>query len=191
MALPPRLGLLWRAAAAQADAQAFARVASLLGLAASPAMRYADAHGGQHRTVELDAQGRLRGFLLGGTAASAGWLLDLLQTGAPAAAMGRLLLADAAQPPIAQPPRARQLCACHDVDEARACAALQAAPGDAKARITLVQGTLRCGTGCGSCLPALQSLARAAEVASDAAGDAAGAAPTPVVDQPAVALAVS
>jgi assimilatory nitrate reductase catalytic subunit len=167
-AAPPRVGLLWRAAAVAPDLPALARIEALLGLVQAPAMRYADTRGGQHRTVELDGQGRLRGFLLGGTAASAGWLLDLLQTGASAAALGRSLLADAAQPPIAQAPRARQLCACHDVDEARACAALQAAPGDAKARISVVQATLRCGTGCGSCLPALQTLARAAVAASPA-----------------------
>ena len=171
-AAPPRLGLLWRAAAAVPDVAALARIEALLGLARGPAMRYADARAGQHRVVELDGQGRLRGFLLGGTAASAGWLLDLLQTDAAAAPLGRLLLADAAQPPIAQARRARQLCACHDVDEARACAALKAVPGDAKARIAIVQATLRCGTGCGSCLPALQSLARSAVAASAAAGEA-------------------
>ena len=41
-----------------------------------------------------------------------------------------------------------------------------------KLRIAIVQATLRCGTGCGSCLPALQSLARSAVAASAAAGEA-------------------
>jgi assimilatory nitrate reductase catalytic subunit len=59
-------------------------------------------------------------------------------------------------------PRAPQVCNCFDVD---AAAIAQAAAGcapdlDDDARLAAVQAGLRCGTQCGSCLPAVKALVR-------------------------------
>ncbi len=79
----------------------------------------------------------------------------------PAAAYGRALLAARRQPPQPVAPRSRQVCACHDVSEERhrrpSCAPAQAMPAQ---RLQQLQAQLRCGTECGSCLPALKVLVR-------------------------------
>jgi assimilatory nitrate reductase catalytic subunit len=108
--------------------------------------------------MRLDADGTLRAFLLAGNAAAAGWVLDLLQQGLPAAALGRALLGGSARPPQAVPARSPQVCACHDVSQARIVETLAGCAGDADTRLRQLQGHLRCGTECGSCVPALKVL---------------------------------
>ena len=156
-----RVGLLFRAARAMAPADpatALAGLESALGLAEGPTLRYADARAGQQRAMRLDADGTLRAFLLAGSAAAAGWVLDLLQQGLPAAALGRALLGGSARPPQAVPVRSPQVCACHDVSQARIVETLAGCSGDADTRLRQLQAQLRCGTECGSCVPALKVL---------------------------------
>ena len=88
---------------------------------------------------------------------------SLLQQGQPAAAYGRALLAARRQPPQPVAPRSRQVCACHDVsEEAIVGPAARHAHGDAGQRLQQLQAQLRCGTECGSCLPALKAAGAAA-----------------------------
>ena len=61
-------------------------------------------------------------------------------------------------PPQPVPPRSPQVCACHDVSEARIAQTLQSCDGDAAQRLQQLQSRLRCGTECGSCLPTLKLL---------------------------------
>ena len=153
------LGLRFRAAlAAPADEALLAEVEAALGLTDGPVLRYADARKGQRRTLALDDDGALRAFMLAGDTAADAWVLPLLQQRQPAAAFGRALLAASRQPP--QPVRrgSPQVCACHDVSEARIVALLDAADGDDAQRLSALQRNLRCGTECGSCLPALKVL---------------------------------
>ena len=113
----------------------------------------------RNRAMRLHADGSLQSFMLAGDAAAQGWVLELLQQGLPAAAFGRALLAASHQPPQPVLPRSPQVCACHDVSESAIVLALAACEGDAAQRLQEVQRQLRCGTECGSCLPALKTLA--------------------------------
>jgi assimilatory nitrate reductase catalytic subunit len=106
----------------------------------------------------LHDDGTLQAFLLAGDAAAQGWVLELLQQDLPAAAFGRALLAASASPPQPVVPRGRQVCACHDVSEEAIFATLPVCEGDAAMQLTQLQARLRCGTECGSCLPALKTL---------------------------------
>ena len=154
-----RLGLRFRAALPAAAAETLIqRLQATLGLSGRPLLRYADRRSGQQRIIALAEDGTLDGFLLAGDIAADGWLLPLLQQCQPAAQLGRALLTAGAQPPQRLPPASRQVCACHDVSEARIQAALAEGRGDAAERLKGLQQNLRCGTDCGSCLPALRSL---------------------------------
>ncbi|MCE2660233.1 MAG: molybdopterin-dependent oxidoreductase [Rubrivivax sp.] len=160
------VGLLFRAALPAApDA---VRLSALLGpllatfgLDAPGVMRYADTRRAQQRCLRLDSQGRLQAFLLAGEARAQAWVLNALQQGAPAATLARALLADALQPPAGVAPRSPQVCACHDVSQARIVETLVRCSGEEPQRLAQLQQQLACGTGCGSCLPALRALARA------------------------------
>ena len=157
-----RVGLRFRAALpAAAELALITRLEAALGLSDAQALRYVDAHNGQHRTVVLAADGTLHGYLLAGDIAADAWVLPLLQQRQPAAAMGRALLAARRQAPVPTAAPSRQVCACHDVSEARIQAALATSSGDATTRLQSLQLGLRCGTECGSCLPALHTLVQA------------------------------
>jgi assimilatory nitrate reductase catalytic subunit len=162
-----QVGLLWRSAHDQIAPPAL-RLAleQALGLQDAPTLRYDDAKGGQHRVMQLDAQGRLQAFMLAGQVAAQDWVLDLLQQGGSAATLGRALLAGGAQPPTAVAPRSPQVCACHDVSQAAIDAALATIPGTADQRLAQLQARLRCGTQCGSCLPAVKACVQRASAVS-------------------------
>ena len=68
------------------------------------------------------------------------------------------MLLPGGEPPAALPPRSRQVCSCFDVDEARIRQALAECAGSDAERMAAIQGGLRCGTQCGSCLPELRRL---------------------------------
>ena len=170
-----QLGLQLRVAAAEApSADTVAALAALLGLhgdAAAGCLQYGDARGGrQHqlRRVRLRANGALAAFLLAGDSASFPWLLGWLQGGQDARAFGPALLRPSAQPPqAAGPGRGAVICSCHDVAEADIATALQAcAQDDPDTQRAAVQRATRCGTTCGSCLPALQRRLQTAATAT-------------------------
>jgi len=153
------LGLRLRAALpAPAEPALLDEIEAALGLAGGPVLRYADARSGQRRALALDDDGALRAFLLAGDIAADDWVLELLRERAPAAAFGRALLAASRTPPQALAPRSAQVCACHDVSEQRIVQALATLQGSADERLQALQRQLRCGTQCGSCLPALRGL---------------------------------
>ena len=156
-----QVGLLVRAAAAAPlGSELLAAIHAELHLSNGPVQRYADARLGHNRSVRLAADGTLQAFLLAGNVAASAWMVDWLQARRPAAALGRALLAGAARPPLAAPPRSAQVCACHDVSEDSISHALMDIQGDEPGRLAAVQARLRCGTGCGSCLPAVKALVR-------------------------------
>ncbi|MBL0149915.1 MAG: molybdopterin-dependent oxidoreductase [Ideonella sp.] len=154
-----RVGLLFRAASTQAGStEVLQAIERALQLSAPELMRYADPQRGQHRTMAVAPDGQLRAFVLAGDLAAQAWVLNLLQQGLPAVGFGRALLAARAQPPQTLAARSPQVCACHDVSEATILAALPGCHGDAPARLAQLQSRLRCGTECGSCLPAVKAL---------------------------------
>jgi assimilatory nitrate reductase catalytic subunit len=158
------LGVMFRAAGDEpvpADLQA--RIAALLGLDAAAAMRYDDAAAGQHRAVWLARSGeeaRIRALMLAGDTASGAWLGTLLQEELPVQRYGRLLLAPGHEAPVALAPRGPQICTCFNVSQPEIEAVLVRCSGSADQRLAQLQGELKCGTNCGSCIPTLKKLVR-------------------------------
>ena len=154
-------GVIWRASAATpAEAALIAEIAALLGLDGSTAMRYEDAARGQFRRARLDG-GRLRGVLLAGDTRAESWIRTLVKDELPAQVYGRRLLAASATPPVAIAERGRQVCTCFNVTEPQIVEQLGRCEGSAEARLSQLQGALKCGTNCGSCLPVLRGLVKA------------------------------
>ncbi len=188
-----QVGLMLQAAAAQPLPEALCHeIAAALGIAGPALLRYADAKSGHRRTVRLAPDGSLAGYLLGGDTASAGWMLPWLQQRRPAREHARALLANLPQPPGAAAggvPRQRcVVCACNDVDAdgiERALVQEPALPGPEGERRALesLQARLRCGTTCGSCLPALKALVRRSAAAQGS--------PAPDASTPAYATSAS
>ena len=153
-----RIGVVFRAADAAPAPDRAAAVAALLGLDRGPLLRYADARAGQQRALRLGDDGTLQAFLLAGDASAQAWVLELLQQRRTAAAFGRALLAAGAAPPAAAAPRSPQVCACFDVRQDAIIETAARCSGNPDARLQQLQQALRCGTQCGSCVPALRSL---------------------------------
>ncbi len=156
-----RAGLALHAADAErASEMALRRVVDVFGLDAPGVLRYRDGRSLDERAVRLDGDS-LAAVLLTGSVASTDaqtWLYELLSSASAARALGRRLLSPGRQPPRGAPARGAQVCNCFDVHEAEIVAALRRLPGDAARRLAGVQQGLRCGTQCGSCLPALRRL---------------------------------
>jgi assimilatory nitrate reductase catalytic subunit len=160
-----RSGVLFRAAAYEAAPdELLAQIEGLLGLAGAQTLHYADKRRGQRRTMRLAPHGektQLDGFLLAGDTTAESWIKPLLQDELPAQAYGRLLLVPGARAPVAVQARGRQVCTCFNVAEPEITAALQTCAGSADEQLAQLQGQLKCGTNCGSCIPELKRLVRA------------------------------
>jgi assimilatory nitrate reductase catalytic subunit len=113
------------------------------------------------RLARRGADTRLEGFLLAGDTRAEAWIRTLLQEELPAQAYGRLLLAPGAKPPVAVQARGRQVCSCFGVTEPAIRDQLAASSGSDEQRLATLQGSLKCGTNCGSCLPELRRMAAA------------------------------
>ena len=155
-----RIGLCLRAASeAAVDEGVMAQIASCFGLDGSDALRYADPSRGRRRALRLAApDGALDAFLLAGDTAAAEGVLALLRERGAAAGIARAVLSGSAQPLQAHASRSPQVCNCVDVDEATINGALAGYRGDASGGVAWLQQRLRCGTQCGSCLPAVKAL---------------------------------
>jgi len=167
-------GVLLRAAAdAPPPAELLAEVEALFGLGPDrkDALRYEDKRRGQRRSMGLLQQGtdmRLQAFVLAGDTSAEAWVKALLQDGLPAQTYGRLLLSPNATPPLALAPRGAQVCSCFNVTEPAINTALAGCHGTPEQRLASLQQQLKCGTNCGSCLPALKRLVQASAPASTA-----------------------
>ena len=126
-------------------------------------LRYADGRRGRSRSLRLDgegAQARLQSLLRVGEGSEGAWLDALWRERAPVMPFGRRLLAPDADQPSA--PVSPQVCNCFNVREDAIAACLRQLPdGAPEDRLAALQGELRCGTQCGSCLPALRRLVNA------------------------------
>jgi assimilatory nitrate reductase catalytic subunit len=160
-----RSGLLFRAAHTEAvPADVVLQLETLLQLGNADVVRYADAKRGQRRAVRL-ARGAtnttLEGFLLAGDTRAQGWMTTLLQDEQPAQSYGRALLAPGATPPVPVVSRGKTVCTCFNVTDVAIDAQLAQCTGFAADRLSSLQGALKCGTNCGSCVPQLQRMVRA------------------------------
>jgi assimilatory nitrate reductase catalytic subunit len=162
----PRTGLLLRAACKQpADAALLHTVAEALGLNSPDTLHYQDAVRMQRRSVKLstpntESQRKLQGFLVAGDSRSARWLKTLLQEATPLNWPARQWLMASDAPPEGAAPVSRQVCSCLNVREDAITSCLQTQSGSEDQRLAGLQGQLRCGTQCGSCVPELRKIIR-------------------------------
>ncbi len=163
-----RCGVLFRAAAGQAPGEAvIRRLEKLLALDHGETLRYADTRRGQRRAVRVARDGadaRVAGFLLAGDTRAESWIKALLQDQLPAQAYGRQLLSPGGTPPIGVVARGKIICSCFGVTETAIGKQLSSCAGDEAERLAALQGALKCGTNCGSCLPELKRMVRATPV---------------------------
>jgi assimilatory nitrate reductase catalytic subunit len=165
-----RTGILLRAAAHEAPpADLLQRIEALLGLTGADVLRYADPRRGQRRAMRLARHGenaQLAAFMLAGDTSAQAWIRTLLQDELPAQAYGRLLLSPGAKPPVAVQSRGKLVCTCFNVTDHEIAQCLADVEGEPAARLAALQGGLKCGTNCGSCIPELKRMVR--ETAADA-----------------------
>lgn len=159
-----RTGVLFRAAAFEAAPdELLQKIEGILGLGGAEVLHYADKRRGQRRSMRLAQVGdhtQLEGFVLGGDISAEVWVKPLLQDELPAQAYGRLLLIPGVKAPVAVHSRGRQVCTCFNVVEPEITECLQSTTGSADDRLAQLQGALKCGTNCGSCIPELKRLVR-------------------------------
>jgi len=161
-----RSGILFRAAAHDAPAdELIDRIEGLMGLRCSDALRYADRRRGQRRVARLvrraDGNAGLEAFLLGGDTSAEAWIGTLLREEIPAQTYGRLLLSPGARAPVAVQSRGHSVCTCFNVTDVAIRTELGRCTGSPEERLASLQGALKCGTNCGSCLPELKRMVRA------------------------------
>ncbi len=167
-----RSGVLFRAAAHEAPPDELLQaVEQLLGLGGPEVLRYADAKKGQRRSARLvrvaseagsalGDRADLQGFVLAGDISAEAWIKTVLQEQLPAQTYGRLLLVPGSKAPLAVQSRGKQVCACFNVTEPAIYDTLTSCTGSPDERLAQLQGALKCGTNCGSCVPELKRMVR-------------------------------
>ena len=171
-----KVGVIFRAASMRPTSQDLIQhIETLMGVDGTDVMRYQDAHCNQHRAMRMrrDPKGvYLEGFVLSGDISAEAWLKPLLQDEMLANAYGSALLAQGATPPLATESKGKQVCTCFNVAESDIVATLRGCRGDADSRLTQLQGQLKCGTNCGSCVPALRKLIQITAIEVEVASSA-------------------
>jgi assimilatory nitrate reductase catalytic subunit len=161
-----RGGLLLRAAAAEAPATEWVlEMEALFGLDASmiSVLRYEDKKRGQRRALRMassNGERRLDAFLLAGDESAQSWMRSMLQTEQATPSQAHRLLAAGAKPPSDATPASPQVCNCFNINADQISTTLQRCAGSADDRLAQLQGELKCGTQCGSCLPSLRERVR-------------------------------
>jgi len=174
-----RVGVLLRLADEQAPSAALVdKLTNWFGLSGQDLMRYDDPAQGQHRLMRVVSDGsegdqRVDAFLMAGDVRAETWVRPLLQDDQSVQALGTLLLYPGKQAPGIVASRGKQVCTCFNVSDMQIQACLPRCTGSNEQRLAQLQGELRCGTNCGSCVPALRKLVRETPV------DEALAAPSP------------
>jgi assimilatory nitrate reductase catalytic subunit len=168
---PARQGVLMRAACSEAPDMALLHdIEQLLDLNGSDSLRYVDAKRSQLRSMRLQhseptqaKDTQLNAFIIAGDTSAETWLKALLQTQASTQAYGRRLLMTGSKPPVALVDAGTTVCSCVGVKDVAIRKHLQIYKGDSAQRLTSLQGTLKCGTQCGSCVPELRRMIQLTE----------------------------
>ena len=168
-----RTGILFRAAANyMPEDDSINAIEAHLGLNTPDTLRYEDKKRGQSRAARLvrmpNGTARLQGFVLAGDTSAEAWIKTLLQDQLEAQTYGRLLLSPGAKAPIAIQSKGAQVCSCFNVTEPAITEQLKQCHGSADERLSQLQSALQCGTNCGSCIPQIKRLVRAANLPSPA-----------------------
>ncbi|MFM2083920.1 MAG: hypothetical protein RLY95_738, partial [Pseudomonadota bacterium] len=155
-----RSGLLFRASSQYAPAfELLEKIESILQLNTPAALRYRDKKNDQYRVALMNGE-QIKGFLLAGDASSGAWMQTLLQEDLSAQAFRRRLLLPSPSAPEGAPAKAAQVCSCLNVSADKITACLMRTQGDESNRLSKLQGELKCGTQCGSCVPTLKRMIR-------------------------------
>ncbi|MCE4556455.1 nitrate reductase [Pelomonas cellulosilytica] len=158
-----KVGWVFEAACAAAPAPALVdELVASLGLNTPAVLRYADVQRGRLRLLALDSgnpqTAPLRALLRVGPHDEGAWLVDLWRERTAAATLGRGLLSPDAPSTNGAALASPQVCNCFDVREDVIRLTLARCSGTPAERLTQLQSEKRCGTQCGSCLPALRRL---------------------------------
>ncbi len=160
----PRQGVLLRAACSEPpDMAVLQDIEQQLGLSEDNSLRYVDAKRSQLRCMRLRAESdtTLDAFVIAGDTSAEAWLKTLLQTQQSAKAYGRRLLMTGHTPPVALASVGSTVCTCVGVRDVAIQAQLaHSAQPDEHRCLSGLQGTLKCGTQCGSCVPELRRMIR-------------------------------
>ncbi|MFS2168364.1 bacterioferritin-associated ferredoxin, partial [Variovorax sp. Varisp62] len=124
--------------------------------------------GGAGRGRRADGSAGLEAFLLGGDTSAEAWIATLLREELPAQSYGRLLLSPGSKAPVAVQSRGKLVCTCFNVADVAIQTELGRCSGTADERLAKLQGALKCGTNCGSCIPELKRMVRATPVEAEA-----------------------
>ncbi len=168
---PARQGVLMRAACSEApDMTLLHDIEQLLGLNGSDSLRYVDAKRSQLRSMRLQhseptqaKDTQLNAFIIAGDTSAETWLKALLQTQASTQEYGRRLLMTGSKPPVALIDAGATVCSCVGVKDVAIRNHLKIYKGDSAQRLASLQGTLKCGTQCGSCVPELRRMIQRTE----------------------------
>lgn len=151
--------LLLRAASAEAaPAELIEQLDQLLGLTEeTPCMTYRDPKRGISKRIVVEG-GKVTGVRLVGETLAAAWLQEVMTQEEFPEEVRLWALAPVSAPPSGKQGRGRIVCNCLDVSENEINTVLAQVTEPAK-RLEVLQGVLKCGTECGSCLPELKRLA--------------------------------
>jgi assimilatory nitrate reductase catalytic subunit len=166
-------GVLFRAASARAPAkEVIDRLQALFECEGGDVMVYSDPKTDACRRigvkVEATAQGQtatLNKVFLAGNIESEGWLRNYFDQQLDVMPLRSFLLAPASQPPGVQTETVRMVCNCVGVSEQSIQAGIAIAcaknPNASENELLAgLQGSLKCGTQCGSCVPEIRKLIR-------------------------------
>jgi assimilatory nitrate reductase catalytic subunit len=95
-----------------------------------------------------------------GQLAAEAWLKEWMLAAEPVAEIRRFLLAPTASAPLGFKALGNIVCTCWNVTDVAINAQLAQLSGPDDARLQALRATLRCGTNCGSCEPALRSMVK-------------------------------
>ncbi|MES2299001.1 MAG: molybdopterin-dependent oxidoreductase [Pseudomonadota bacterium] len=157
-----RVGVLLRAADDYAATPELVReIESMFGIEGAKVVRYDDTRRGNARHILVD-DGKLAAVSLAGDTSAGHWLKQTLEGDLPIAPLGRMLLSPSASTPQGFKPRGRIVCTCLNVSQAEIAEQLTMLGGTASDRLAALQGKLKCGTNCGSCVPELKQMVQGA-----------------------------
>ena len=171
-------GVLFRAACAEAPPkEVIDRLQALFECEGGDVMVYSDPKTGVRRRIGLSVHtavcttgteqtATLAKVFLAGNVESEGWLRNCFDSQLDVMPWRSFLLAPASQPPGVQTQAVQMVCNCIGVSrqaiEAGIAIACAKEPGASEAeQLASLQGSLKCGTECGSCVPEIRKLIRA------------------------------
>jgi len=157
-----KTGVLFRSADDYpASAELVSEIETQFGMDGTDVLRYDDPRRGNARHI-LVRDGKLRAVSLSGDTSAEHWLKDYLESEQPVAALGRLLLMPSTKAPQGFKARGRIVCNCFNVAETEICETMATQDwinsGTPDAVLANLQGQLKCGTNCGSCVPELKKM---------------------------------